>query len=93
MYAQLLLAVLAAMPTVAMRPQALVYRSDATCDGCPEAVCNLLQSSKYNFKVTYAGPDEDVELDADALDGVQLFAYPGGPGKNLGSACTLQLSG
>lgn len=80
MYSQLLLIVLAATPIAAAQPQALVYRSDATCDGCPEAVYNLLQSSKYNFNVTYVGPDEDLELDADALDGVKLFAYPGGPG-------------
>lgn len=82
MYAQLILMALAATPIAAAQPQALVYRSDATCDGCPEAVCYLLQSSKYNFNVTYVGPAEDVELSAGALDGAKLFAYPGGPGKS-----------
>ncbi|KAH6877169.1 hypothetical protein B0T10DRAFT_464871 [Thelonectria olida] len=60
-------------------PKALVYRGPAACDGCPEAVAQLLESSPWKFKVTYVGPDEDVDVDEDSLKGVDVYAQAGGP--------------
>ena len=62
------------------RPRAMVYRGPAACDDCPEAVGHLLETSPQNFEVIYAGPDEDVEVTAQSLRSVQLYAQPGGPG-------------
>ncbi|KAL2869035.1 uncharacterized protein BJX67DRAFT_348648 [Aspergillus lucknowensis] len=62
----------------ATRPKALVYRGPAACDGCPEAVAALLKSSPSNFDVKFAGPQEEVDITATSLGGVQLYAQPGG---------------
>ncbi|KAJ4286502.1 hypothetical protein N0V90_013202 [Kalmusia sp. IMI 367209] len=61
------------------QPRALVYRGPATCDGCPEAVAQLLQSSSLNFSVAYAGPNEEVDVNKQSLEGAQVFAFGGGP--------------
>lgn len=60
--------------------KALIYRGPAACDGCPESVAALLQSSSLKFEVEYAGPDEDIDIDADSLRDVDLFVQPGGGG-------------
>ncbi|KAH7142151.1 hypothetical protein EDB81DRAFT_797948 [Dactylonectria macrodidyma] len=59
--------------------KALVYRGPAACPGCPEAIAKLLKSSPWEFHVTYAGPDEDVDVDENSLKGVQVYAQAGGP--------------
>jgi glutamine amidotransferase-like uncharacterized protein len=62
-------------------PKALVYRS-AACDedeDTSKAVAHLLKTCPYKFSVQYCGPNEDIDFDADGLDGVDLFAVPGGP--------------
>lgn len=57
------------------RPKAVVYRGAAASDNCPEAVAALLESSPYKFQVQYADA-----LQANTLDGVSVYAFPGGPG-------------
>lgn len=68
--------VLAAPP-----PKALVYRGPAVCEGCPESVADLLKDSPWNFTVSFAGPNEDIDVTEKSLKDVQVFAFPGGPGK------------
>ncbi|EME78709.1 uncharacterized protein MYCFIDRAFT_205145 [Pseudocercospora fijiensis CIRAD86] len=59
--------------------KALVYRGPAACDGCPEAVAQLLKSTPgMKIDVTYVGPDEEVKLNAEALEGVDVYVQPGG---------------
>lgn len=70
------------MPSFQNRPlKALVYRGPASCPGCPESVGELLESSPSKIEVTYAGPDEDTKLTAEALSNVDIYAHPGGGGK------------
>jgi glutamine amidotransferase-like uncharacterized protein len=64
---------------LAARPRALVYRGPAGCDGCSEAVAELLETSRYHFAVTYVGPD-DAALTDDLLDHATVYAQPGGGG-------------
>ena len=59
-------------------PKALVYRGPASCEGCPEAVAELLESSPLKFQVSFAGPTEDIDIDEHTLKGVQVYAHPGG---------------
>lgn len=66
-------------------PKALVYRGPAACDGCPEAVAQLLESSPWRFKVVYVGPSENVDLDENSLEGVDVYAQAGGPGTRVAS--------
>jgi hypothetical protein len=61
--------------------KALVYRGSTVCDGCPESVAELLENSPWGFDVTFAGPDEDVDVTKESLANVQVFAFPGGPGR------------
>lgn len=61
--------------------QALVYRGEAACEGCPEAVAQLLETSAYHFNVTFCGPDEAVDISPEILAHAAVYAYPGGPGK------------
>lgn len=58
----------------------LIYRGPAACDGCPESVTALLNSSASAFHVQYAGPDEDIDINAQSLSDVDLFVQPGGGG-------------
>lgn len=74
-------AVTGAIASTDSTPRALVYRGPAACPGCPEAIAELLESSPWKFHVTYAGPDEDVDVDENSLKGVQVYAQAGGPGK------------
>ncbi|KAH7324207.1 hypothetical protein B0I35DRAFT_158096 [Stachybotrys elegans] len=67
---------------MATRPQALVYRGNAACDGCSEVVAHVLETSPYHFNVTYCGPDESVDLSAEVLSSAAVYAYPGGPDLN-----------
>lgn len=60
------------------RPQALVYRGPAACEGCPEAVAHLLKSSPRNFEVHFAGPEEEIRVTLENLQKVDLYAQPGG---------------
>ena len=59
---------------------ALIYRGKTACDGCPESVGDLLQAVYPDIVVTYAGPDEDVQINATTLANVDVFAQGGGPG-------------
>lgn len=63
--------------------KALVYRGPVVCDGCPEAVAELLQQSPWKFSIAFAGPDEEVDVTTQSLREVQVFAFPGGPGRSL----------
>lgn len=59
-------------------PVALVYRGPASLPGCPEAVADLLGSSRWGFDVRYVGPDEDLPLTGQALATAAVYAQPGG---------------
>ncbi|KAK4502095.1 hypothetical protein PRZ48_007906 [Zasmidium cellare] len=61
--------------------QAYVYRGPASCDGCPESVADLLESSPTKINVTYVGPDEDVDITAQTLCRADIYAHPGGGSK------------
>lgn len=58
--------------------RALVYRGPATLPGCPEAVAELLESSRWGFDVHYVGPKEKLDLSAQTLATAALYAQPGG---------------
>jgi hypothetical protein len=60
--------------------KALVYRGSTVCEGCPESVAELLENSPWKFDVTFAGPNEDVDVTEKSLADVRVFAFPGGPG-------------
>lgn len=62
------------------RPKALVYRDPVACEGCPEAVAELLASSPQGYEVIFAGPGEEIDVSAEALVGIDVYAQPGGPG-------------
>ena len=62
---------------------ALVYRGNAVCEGCPEAVAALLEKSPRHFNVTFCGPGQKVDISPSILARAAVFAYPGGPGKSL----------
>lgn len=70
-----------------MHVRALVYREspDITCKDCPEAVAQLLGKSPSNFRVTFVGPNEDMDVDEDTLKGVALLVFH----SQLGLAATL----
>lgn len=73
------------------QPQALVYRGPEACPGCPEAVGLLLESSPSKFRVTYAGPDEEVDITADSLRETDVYAQPGGPGTCICGVCPVSI--
>lgn len=62
----------------ASRPQAFVYRGPRDDPDLSLAVGQLLESSPRKFKVEYVGPDDITDS---SLSSVEIFAYPGGPGK------------
>lgn len=63
---------------VSADPLALVYRGPAGCQGCSEAVAAVLETSKYQFRVEYVGPNEPLQLNAETLKHAILYAQPGG---------------
>ncbi|KAF4994615.1 hypothetical protein FGRMN_5660 [Fusarium graminum] len=76
---------MAMLPSVVMaaatangRPKAVVYRGPASSPGCPESLGKLLESSPSNFQVTYAGPNEPVDV-IEALKDATVYAHGGGP--------------
>ncbi len=72
-------------PRLPNRPTALIYRGPAGCRGCSEPVARLLQTAPSPLHVVYCGPDESVQLSAQALSSAVLYAQPGG-GDDLESA-------
>jgi glutamine amidotransferase-like uncharacterized protein len=58
--------------------RALVYRGPAACEGCPEALGDLLRSSEWGFDVEYVGPRENLDLTPATLATADLYAQPGG---------------
>jgi hypothetical protein len=61
--------------------RALVYRGPTACEGCPESLRDLLKASYPNINVTFAGPHEAVQINAETLSHVDILAQPGGPGE------------
>lgn len=61
-------------------PVALVYRGPGSCSGCSEAVAALIAKSPRGFAVRYVGPNEALKLTPESLQGVALYAQPGGDG-------------
>lgn len=62
------------------RLNAMIYRGTSGCEGCSESVQVLLESAYPDINVTFAGPDEDVQINAESLRQVDIFVQPGGPG-------------
>ncbi|KAF2158593.1 hypothetical protein M409DRAFT_30923 [Zasmidium cellare ATCC 36951] len=60
--------------------QAYVYRGPASCDGCPESVGELLESSCRKINVTYVGPNEEIDITAESLSEADIYVHPGGGG-------------
>ncbi|GAA0744356.1 BPL-N domain-containing protein [Dactylosporangium roseum] len=60
------------------RPLALVYRGQAACSGCSEAVAVLLRGAPARFDTQFCGPDEDVQISAATLAEAAVYAQPGG---------------
>lgn len=75
--AQALAAAFSRSPTL----QAYVYRGPASCDGCPESVGELLESSCRKINVTYVGPNEDIDITAESLSEADIYVHPGGGGR------------
>jgi glutamine amidotransferase-like uncharacterized protein len=71
--------------SITSQPLALVYRGPAGCPDCSQAVAALLERSKWNFRVEYVGPNEQLHLTAALLKTATLYAQPGG-GNDLNSA-------
>lgn len=63
------------------RPKAIIYRGPAACEDCPESLASRLELSSSHFEVKFAGPNEDIDITAETLRGVQLYVQPGGGGK------------
>lgn len=61
-----------------MTKKALVYRGPAACRGCPEALADLLRSSRWRFDVDYVGDNEALTTTKDTLATAELYAQPGG---------------
>ena len=57
---------------------ALVYRGPASIPGCPEAVFEALERSRWDLDVRFIGPQEALRLDPDVLSTPLLYAQPGG---------------
>jgi hypothetical protein len=63
--------------------RAMIYRGKNSCDQCPESIAELFKCTFPKVNITYAGPDEDVQINADTLSQVDVYAQPGGPGMCL----------
>ena len=66
-----------ATPSPSAPPIAAIYRGPAACDGCPEAVAEVLGKSG-GFSVEFVGPDEERSVTPDGLADVTLYVQPGG---------------
>ncbi|EAT90838.1 hypothetical protein HBI56_216790 [Parastagonospora nodorum] len=71
--------ILMILPSVAAVRTAVIYRGSKACDDCSESVGRLLKNSPFHFDVTYAGPEEPVDLSPELLSNADIYAYPGGP--------------
>jgi glutamine amidotransferase-like uncharacterized protein len=61
-----------------VRPIALIYRGPAACNGCAEAVANMLRRQPEHFVIEYIGPHERIHFSAAALRRATVYAQPGG---------------
>lgn len=61
----------------------MIYRGKQATENCPESVGQLLRSAYPNIEITYAGPDELVQINEETLAGVDVYAQPGGPGMSV----------
>jgi hypothetical protein len=66
--------------TTAQLIRVMIYRGKNSCDQCPESIAELFKCTFPKVNITYAGPDEDVQINADTLSQVDVYAQPGGPG-------------
>jgi glutamine amidotransferase-like uncharacterized protein len=60
------------------RPVALIYRGQASCAGCSEAVAALLRNNPKSFRTVFVGPTESVQLSPASLATAAVYAQPGG---------------
>lgn len=70
-------------PNTSQPIRVMIYRGKNSTEECPESVARLFKStfpSKGAVKITYAGPDERVQINANTLSRVDVFAQGGGPG-------------
>ena len=67
-------------PTAAARPVALVYRGQAGCDGCSEAVVAWLGAALPTYAIGFVGPGEATPVRQGSLASAALYVQPGGDG-------------
>ena len=60
--------------------RAMIYRGKNSCEECPESIAELFKCTFPKVQITYAGPDEDVQINADTLSQADVYVQPGGPG-------------
>ncbi|KAK5999368.1 hypothetical protein QM012_005493 [Aureobasidium pullulans] len=58
---------------------AMIYRGANGCEGCSESIQALLQAAYPEINVTFAGPDEEVKINAETLRDMDMYLQPGGP--------------
>jgi hypothetical protein len=54
-------------------PRAMIYRGKSSCEGCPDSVQALLETAYPTINATFAGPDEDIKINAENLRQVDIF--------------------
>jgi glutamine amidotransferase-like uncharacterized protein len=67
------------------RPLALVYRGQAGCTGCSEAVRAMLNRYPAHYRVVFCGPGQEVPVTSATLASASLYVQPGG-GDDLDAA-------
>ncbi|HDS1137533.1 TPA: hypothetical protein QDZ75_001556 [Stenotrophomonas maltophilia] len=75
-----LLLAMGLMPSAqaAAEPVIAVYRGEAGCPGCSEAVEQAIHRSRPDYRVVFLGPDEAVDVDSLAASRYRAYVQPGG---------------
>ncbi|TGT72385.1 hypothetical protein EN804_36505, partial [Mesorhizobium sp. M8A.F.Ca.ET.161.01.1.1] len=66
-------------------PVIAVYRGDAGCPGCSEAVEQAIHRSRPDYHVVFVGPGEAVDVDSLATSRYRAYVQPGG-GQDIDAA-------
>lgn len=61
----------------------MIYRGKQATENCPESVGDLLTFAYPKMQLTYAGPDELIQINEETLARVDVYAQPGGPGMSV----------
>jgi glutamine amidotransferase-like uncharacterized protein len=55
-----------------------IYRGPAACEDCSETVERALAAISGKYAVEFIGPNEDLDISAAALEGIELYVQPAG---------------